>query len=563
MSENAFMDAKEKTIAQILNDNEKLVIPIFQRDYSWKEDNWKQLWVDIKSGFIDQRYHYMGSIVLVENNSVNEIVDGQQRITTLSMLYLAIIKNFLLLIDKNINKEDNLKRVEDIRNNVVHKRDLYNLNKVENKLVLNETNNPIYENYLVNNKEDEIPEVDSDSNGLMIKCYKYYVDQIRKVCTNEHDDFPDEEKLLNYYTYISQKILFIQITVTDYSNAYTIFETLNDRGLDLTVTDLLKNYIFSLLSKEEHKEAQRLWKQICDNVGEKNLTKYVRHYWNSCHKKVTERDLFRSIKKEVDNEPNKVKELLNTLEKVSYIYSAISEPDNKRWKNDKKIKNYLNDIKIYKVDLCYPVILAIELNITNVELKHKLFKLCSRISFRYIVICEGGANDLEGAYNSLCLKIKEKTNDLDINEEAKTMEKFIVPSETFKLGFKNKVLNTRGNKKLINYILEKIEKAMSGCIRDDYTLEHILPESPDDNWKNVFGEEVKQFIYRLGNYTLLEKKLNNDIGNSEYIEKRPLYEQSQSKMTQSIAANVQIWNREELGKRQKQMAKIADSIWTW
>lgn len=562
MSENAFMDAKEKTIAQILNDNEKLIIPIFQRDYSWREDNWKQLWGDIKSGYKEQKYHYMGSVVLVENNKVKEIVDGQQRITTLSMLYLAIIKNFLLLINNNINKEDNLKRVEDIRNNIVHKRDLYDLNKVDNKLILNETNNPIYQDYLVNNIEEQIPNINNDSNDLLVKCYKYYVDQIQKVCTNENEEFPDEKKLLNYYTYISRKILFIQITVTDYSNAYTIFETLNDRGLDLTVTDLLKNYIFSVLSKSEHKEAQRLWRQICDNVGEKYLTKFVRHYWNSCHKKATERDLFRNIKKEIDTDPIKVKELLKTLEKVSYIYAAISEPDNKNWNNNENIKNYLNDIKIYKVDLCYPVILAIELNVTKIELKEKLFKLCSRISFRYIVICEGGANDLENSYNNLCLKINEKKDELNVSEISKEMEKFIVSSETFKLGFKNKILNNRGNKKLINYILEKIEKSMGGCIRDDYTLEHILPENPSQDWKDIFGEEVKKFAYRLGNYTLLEKKLNNDIGNSNYMEKRPVYEESTSKMTKLIAT-VEKWDKEELGKRQHQMAKIADSIWRW
>lgn len=565
MSEETYMDAKQKTIAQIFNDNSKLIIPIFQRDYSWKEDNWKQLWEDIKNGYGDKRYHYMGSVVLVENNKRKEIVDGQQRITTLSLLYLAIIKNFLNLIENEINEIDNLKRVEDIRNNIIYKRDLYNLERMDNKLVLNETNNSIYQNYIVTNKEDEIIDIQNYSNSLLVNCYKYYVEEIAKECKKENEKNPNEKRLLDYYTYISQSILFIQITVSDYSNAYTIFETLNDRGLDLTVTDLLKNYIFSMLPKQEHKSAQGLWKQICDNVGEKNLTKFLRHYWNSCHRKVTERELFRSIKKELEideiSKQNKVKEFIVNLERVSEIYSAISDPDNKIWNNNKKIANYLYDIILYKVDLCYPVILAIQMNITNSNLKEQLFKLCARISFRYIVISEGGANDLEVAYNNLCLKIVKDKDDLDYNSAIKDFDRFIVPSENFILSFKNKVLKTRGNKKLINYILERIERNLGGCINDNYTLEHILPENPNFEWENIFGNEAKQYVYRLGNYTLLERDKNNDIGNKEYYEKRIVYEESNCVMTKRIAI-LQEWNINEIGKRQSKMAKIADSIWS-
>lgn len=566
MSDSSYMDARQKTIAEILSDNNKLVIPIFQRDYSWKEENWKELWSDIKNGYEEKRYHYMGSVVLVENRGIKEIVDGQQRITTLSLLYLAIIKNFSYLIKDNINKEDNQKRIEDIRSNIIFKRDLYHLDRISNKLVLNETNNPIYQNYIVEDKVEELIDNKEYSNMQLIKCYKYFVDKIKKACTVGDNKYTNEDLLLNYYTYISSNIIFIQITATDYSNAYTIFETLNDRGLDLTVTDLLKNYMFSMINKEDHNDIQILWRKMCNNVGEKNVTKFLRHYWNSCHKKVTERDLFRAIKKEIEQyngaeKENKVKSFIVNLEKMSVIYSAISDPYNEIWKNDKKLIEYLIDIKLYKVDLCYPVLLAVQLNVTDERLKQKLFRLCARISFRYIIISEGTPNDLEVAYNNLCLKICSKKNELNYEEVVIESSKFIVSKEKFIIAFKNKVIKTKNNKRIITYILNGIEKNMGGVINDNYTIEHILPENPEaDKWIDIFDRQQAQYIYRLGNYTLLEKETNSIIGNKIYDEKISAYKSSNSIMTKQVAL-LEEWNIKYLKERQEKMAKIAEAVW--
>lgn len=567
MSKNTnYMDARQKTIANILIDNEKLVIPVFQRNYSWKEENWKELWIDIKNGYNEDRPHYMGSVVLVENNDSKEIVDGQQRITTLTLLYLAIIKNFLLLIDNNIRSKDNLERVNNIKNNIIYKRDLYNLNKVKNKLILNDVNNTIYENYIVPDKLNDVSDNIEESNLKLIKCYQYFTEQIKKECIKDESKYPNEKYLLDYYEYISSKVIFIEITAKDYSSAYTIFETLNDRGLDLTVTDLLKNYIFSMLDNDDHKNAQLLWSKICTNVGEKNVNKFLRHFWNSYNRKVTERELFRAIKKSFewyDKEKRKIKvnEFIKRLSEVSEIYGAISEPNNIIWGNNDKLREYLYDIKLYKVDLCYPVILATQLHITSTRLKQKIFRLCSRISFRHIIISEGSANDLEVAYNNLCIKICNQKDNLNFEEVIKENSKFIVSKEQFILAFKNKVVKTKNNKKLIMHILNGIEKNKGGRDNSLYTIEHILPEDyKSNNWDNIFNNECSQYVYRLGNYTLLEKELNSEIGNKRFEEKIKAYNKSEALMTLELKT-LRNWDIETLEKRQEDMANIANTVW--
>lgn len=348
--------------------------------------------------------------------------------------------------------------------------------------------------------------------------------------------------------------------VSDYSNAYIIFETLNDRGLELTVTDLLKNYLFSKAKQEDHMNMNSIWNKIITRVGEKNITKFIRHYWNSKNSKVTEKELFKVLKKHIDSGVD-VKSYLNELEEVSKIYSAISDPNSQVWNSDMELMKYLGDIKLYKVDLCYPVILATQLFITDITLKRKLFRLCSRISFRYIIICNGSAGDLESAYNKICLKIYKEKDKLDFEEVKTMMQEFIVPKEEFLASFNNRSLKTRSYKKIILEILKAVERNLGGKINEDNTIEHILPESPSEEWKGIFKDKCEYYKYRIGNYTLLEKQTNSEIGNESFDKKIVEYKKSSFKMTQKIA-NLGKWDSDEIDKRQKEMAETVENIWS-
>ncbi|KEH96704.1 DUF262 domain-containing protein [Clostridium massiliodielmoense] len=552
------MSAEPKNLFQILTGDSNFEIPVFQRDYSWKDENWKELWNDISNGFKENNKHYLGSIVLVNNKGVKEILDGQQRLITLSILIKSIHWCIKELINNNIDVEQNNIRLSKI-GQLIFEEDIYNPSEVSNKIKLNDTNDCVYNNYIVKDEEYKV-DVDSKSNELLIKCYKFFKKIIKETCINNENSTLDIKTLLDYFKYISENIIVVEITVSDYANAYVIFETLNDRGLELTVTDLLKNYLFSKVPPKKHRKVHLLWNKIINRIGEKNLTKYIRHFWNSRNKKVTEKSLFKALKNYIESGVL-VEEFLVELEQVSIIYKAIVDVDNEIWNNDVELIRYLNEIKLYKVDLCYPVILAAQLNIEKATLKRKIFKLCSRISFRYITICNGSPGDLENAYNKLCLKIIKEKDDLDFNYILNSMKEFTVPKEEFIASFTNKILKTKNNKRKILEILKAIERNIGGTLPEDYTIEHILPESPSEEWQEEFGDDIDHYKYRIGNYTLLKKDKNSEIGNKMFSDKKIEYKNSAFKMTKEIA-NKDKWTISEIEERQRKMGKIVETIWS-
>lgn len=555
------MTAAPRNLEGIFKDSKKFMVPIFQRDYSWNLDNWKELWNDIQYGMKEDRSHYLGSVVLVNNDNHKEIIDGQQRLTTLSIIIKAIHYNISELISSNKDIENNTERLNLVSQFIMNK-NIYNPEDITNTINLNKVNNSTYSNRILKDKSYITDEC--KSNQLLVDCYKFFKTSFKKSCFDKEKNCIEINKLLDYFKYITQKILVVEIVVSDYANAYVIFETLNDRGLALTVTDLLKNYLFSRAHESKHNDLYIIWNKILGNVEEKNIAKFIRHYWNCKNKKITEKELFKTLKRHIEENNILVEDFLLELKEVSEIYSAFNNPDDKKWNYDQKIKEYIKDIKLYKVELCYPVMLAAELFISDISKKRKIYKLCSRISFRYITISRGAPGDLENAYNELCLAIFSKKDRFVLEEQVEKMRNFIVPDEEFIAAFSNKELSTRNNKKLIKYILEKIEKSMStdGNITSGYTIEHILPESADEEWNKIFNNDYKLYRYRLGNYGLLSSKDNSEIGNRSFSIKKPIYVNSNYEMMKKIGL-LEEWNINELEKNQKSMAKIANSIWRY
>ncbi|WP_150540975.1 DUF262 domain-containing protein [Clostridium perfringens] len=556
------MTAAPRNLEGIFKDSKKFKVPIFQRDYSWNEENWQELWNDIEEGVTESRSHYLGSVVLVNNDDVKEIIDGQQRLTTLSILIKAIHFNISQLIDKNIDKDNNNDRLALVSQFIMNK-DIYNPEEITNTINLNKTNNNVYSRYIL--KDEEVGRSEfCKSNQLLINCYKFFKNKFKLACFDKEIGNININKLLDYFKYITQKILVVEIVVSDYANAYVIFETLNDRGMALTVTDLLKNYLFSKVEETKHDSLYIIWNKIIDNVEEKNIAKFIRHYWNCKNKKITEKELFKTLKKYIEGKNISVYNFLSELEKVSEIYGALSNPEHKMWKNDQIIKEYIKEIQLYKVELCYPVMLATELFITEINLKRKIYKLCSRISFRYITISKGAPGDLESAYNELCLAIFKNNNSLNMVEQSDKMRKFIVADEEFIAAFSNKEISTRGNKKLIKYIIEKIEESINGTgkILSGYTIEHVLPESANEEWDKIFDNNFKFYRYRLGNYVLLESKYNSEIGNELFAVKKEVYSKSSYKTAKNLST-LSEWNIQKMEENQRRMAIVANSIWSY
>ena len=245
MAAENFLNAETDTFGGIIKGDNQFKVPLYQRDYSWTETNWNDLWLDVETNRSNDTKHYMGSIVLVSRDKKQyDIIDGQQRLTTLTILILAVVDVLKDLVNKEIDIENNQKRIELLITDFVGKKTLKSLN-YENKIELNESNNPFFSTYLTQFRKPVNLKSETKSNKLLLKCFIYYKSLILEDVYKEQN----VGNLVSFVEYISDSLLFIQITATDDLNAYLIFETLNDRGLALSVTDLLKNYLFSIVSE--------------------------------------------------------------------------------------------------------------------------------------------------------------------------------------------------------------------------------------------------------------------------------------------------------------------------
>jgi len=546
-----------KTYRQLMGNGLRYEIPKFQRDYSWEAEHWDDLWQDINALLANEdNEHYMGYLVLqTSNNKEFHIIDGQQRLTTLSLLILATLKCLKELIEAGVDPENNSKRNDSLLNSYIGYIDPVTLIS-NNKLKLNRNSDDYYKQHLVLLKTLPLRNTNT-SEKHMRECFLWYYNRIKK-------DFLTGESLAAFIENIVDKLFFTVIEVTDQLNAFKVFETLNARGVQLSSSDLLKNYLFSVVDEtkphiSEIEELENIWSKIAGKLGDEKFEEYLRYYWNSINKSVGKKNLFKTIKSSIKSKAQ-VFDLIRSLNDTADIYLAIQNPEDDLWKDKPDIRKSLKELKLFQIRQTYSLFLSALKNLDADKFK-KLARICSIVSFRYNIIGGLNPNAQEDVYNTAALNIAANKN-----FAAADFQNIYVSDSKFENDFLTKEFkNTTRNHKIVKYILSKIEiyqyKNEIDPESDLFTIEHILPENADDTWGEFTFEEINRSIYRIGNLTLLEKKLNRDADQKPYTEKKSVYLESNSELTKSIPENFDSWNESKLAARQKDLAKHAKSIW--
>lgn len=550
-------DTKTLSLAELLGNSKTYKVPRFQRSYSWTETNWEDLWLDIKAlKDNEESVHYLGPIVLqTEDNKIFTIIDGQQRIVTLSIIILVLTKLLKEFADAGKDSNKNEERKEIYLNSYIGFKDPKALT-YQSKLTLNDTDKDLYNSYLVQLKKPLNISKLPDSNQLMIKAFDYYYNQIKELSLQSGEEIVDLMEL------IVNRLFFIQISVDDAISAYTVFETLNARGVELTTTDLLKNYLFSLLDNNiDIDNIQPRWDKIVNTVSYRSFPTFLRYYLNSQQTLIRSERLYKEIRNNV-RDKNDVIKIIDNLEKYADVYIAFNDPENELWKsfnNSSDIERILKELKLYDVQQYKSLLLAVFFNLKDYFVD--VLRIVRGITFRYNIIGKLNPNELERVYNKTAIKISKKEI---VTPQAiqKELSSVYIDDEAFKNIFSTKVFDTRKTKekKLARYVLLSIENQRYNkdyhLFDSDATIEHIFPE-------NYMGNENRldeNFIYRLGNLTLIEASLNRECGNKSFEEKIPIYQKSQYDMTKSLA-DFQEWDEDAIRARQNDFGRIATSIW--
>ncbi|MFN0188821.1 MAG: DUF262 domain-containing protein [Bacteroidia bacterium] len=535
-------------------------VPPYQRDYSWEKEYWEDLWMDILD-LPKEKYHYMGYLVFQEDSTktkTSSIIDGQQRFTTLSILCLSAIRLLKEWADSGYDKENNEIRIVKLTEKFLGNFSTSKLT-ITPKLVLNKNNDDFYKSYLLNHRKPPAIGKLKPSQKRLWGAYEYFYHTLKtKISSKSGTELAtliDEE--------ISNSLIFTTINVSDDLNAYKVFETLNARGVKLSPSDLLKNYLFSKAfesSSSELEETERRWQSINDFLGKSDLPTFLRHYWNSRFELVRISNLYRAIKSTIQT-PKNVFDLLNELEQLAPIYSAFENPADPMW--NKEQRSFIRSMNLFGVSTWYSLMLVAKQKFLEEEFTKLLHEL-NVITFRYNVISGLHTNEIEVVFNKLSIKIfsGEITKASQASEFLKSI---YVPDDSFAQAFSTQVLSTKRNKNLVKYILVELENTISGTSHQfedaTSTIEHILPENPSSEWETSFPvDEQEDYIYLIGNYTLLEDTLNKKASDKTFKEKLLLYKSSSYKMSKD-ELNYTEWTPIILRKHQDKMGKWACSAW--
>ena len=560
-------NTKNDTFRKLLGNGLTYEIPRFQRDYSWNEEHWEELWLDISSvSSGEETAHYMGYLVLQSNDDKSfEVIDGQQRITTLSLLILAVLKNLEELDSEGVDREENLRRAEQIRQTYIGYLDPVTLIS-RSKLTLNRNNDNYYQTYIVPLGHLPKRNIRSSEHSLR-KGFDWFFRRIKSEITSKKKEQKSGVTLASFVESIADKLFFTVITVTDELNAFKVFETLNARGVKLSTTDLLKNYLFSVLHRTEKGDLEmdaldNRWENIVGRLGSESFPNFLRTHWNSRHSFVRQTELFKTIRKKITNR-EEVFELVRALEEDLDTYSTLVQPEASDW--SLKLRKLVGELKMFGVKQPFPFLLAAFRNFSPEEFE-KILAATVVFSFRYNVIGGQLPSDVERLYNKIAQAIS--TREIGASQDAIRRFSSLYPSDsTFKNSFSAKQFKTTQtrNKRITRYILCKIEKKQfqndTDYDSDTVSLEHVLPQNPENGWEEISDESHAAMVDRLGNITLLTKSQNKALGNLSYEAKRTVYLESNFGITQKLGQENEIWNSERIATRQNWMATQASSIW--
>ena len=556
MSNAMFIEPSNQNFAELLSNGVRYSVPRFQRDYSWEQEQWEDLWTDVE-GLEQESHHYMGYIVLQRKSQGDfDIVDGQQRLTTLSLLVLAAMKRIQDLIDSDREASQNKERLQAIGDRFIGSKDIISL-RVDNKLTLNRNNAVFYREICARLSPPKQRGM-TKTNRLLQKAFDFFAERIQAT---------SGEQLAAFINRFSLAMVFTRIVVQDSVNAYKVFETLNARGIQLSTPDLIKNYLFSVVTQdnsisEEHlNELDERWGVIIQQLGEHNFSNFMRYYHLSHHAFVTKKELFKALR-EYYKDARAAYHYLASLKDTAPIYAALAMPNDDWWSADasyREAKHYLEGLSIFNIKQPFAILMVAYQHFSPEEFI-KVLRYIYVLAIRYNVICSFSPNEQEKRYSRIAINISQgRYKRASHVKNSQDFQDLYPKDDEFKSYFSYKQMLSRRSPKKIRFLLADIENYLGASIDHlDVVLEHILPYNPSQDWHESFGAGVQESVDRLGNMLLLKK---DDLKQAHFSEKQRCYQDSSFRIAQKVAT-YDDWDAARLNRHQTWLAEQACKTWT-
>lgn len=552
------MKASETNFLKFLQGTKQFIIPIYQRKYSWTINQCKQLWSDILRAAHDENMkgHFIGSVVYVEKgiyqiSSIPQllVIDGQQRLTTLTILLRAFAK-----VIEERNEEFEMTKKKLINYYLVNNEeedDLYH------KLVLTQMDKET----LIRLIEDkELPALPSQR---IIENYQYFLDEIRKVNMS-----------LSALFHGLTKLIVVDISLDrDHDNPQLIFESLNSTGLDLSQADLIRNYVLmGLEAKEQNELYQNYWypmEQAFGTADTEMFDRFIRDYLTLKTGRIPNKNnVYADFKSFVySQEGRSLDEIVKDIYRYSKYFSILSFQQDP----DKEVTEALIDINSLRVEVSYPFLLEVyddyAANKIDKQELISILRLVESYVFRR-AICGVPPSSLNKTFATLSKEI-DKDHYLEsiwATLLLKNSYKRMPNDEEFTREFVVKDIYNFRNR---NYLLRKLENDNRKEIVniESYTIEHIMPQNENlsPEWRQELGsnwEEVhKTYLHTIGNLTLT--RYNSELSDKPFKIKRDQaggFADSPLRLNRELA-QFHTWNEADIRKRAMSLAEQARHVW--
>ncbi|HZY89612.1 MAG TPA: DUF262 domain-containing protein [Gemmataceae bacterium] len=540
------MHANQTDVQRILGNVQQYVIPLFQRLYSWKPQQWTTLWQDLVELCDDEkpRNHFIGSIVTMPSKSVPEgvtkfiLIDGQQRLTTLLVLLAAIR-------DKARKQSGNL------------------ANQVEDLLLKNrhQDGNDVYKLLPTQaDREGFFTIMDGKTppkEGQIAKAYEFFEKRLR---------LHTEIGLDKLHNVIRGALVLVSIVLDPHDNPYLIFESLNAKGEPLTQADLIRNFFFMRIHVNlQEKMYAGHWLPMQERLGDE-LTEYIRHFLMRDGRTVKQSEIYYTLKESVENRTES--EIVGYLQEVSTFskyYAKLLDPGEEPCN---RIAVRLLRLNRFEATTTYPFLLNVYHAYDTGQVSEADFAAVLDVLESYLIrrfVCGVPTNALSKIFTALFGQasraatlldgVKHVLKDKDFPRDKDFRERFV----TFKLyGGGDRLAKAR-------LILERLELSFEHKEAIDptaLTIEHVMPQTPTDWWKRELGDDWEvtheQWLDTVGNLTLTG--YNPELSNSEFATKKGILSKSHVELNRYFA-DVDTWDEQAITKRGEGLADRATQLW--
>ncbi|SFK36137.1 Protein of unknown function DUF262 [Marinilactibacillus piezotolerans] len=345
----------------------------------------------------------------------------------------------------------------------------------------------------------------SKSEKLIYHASQFYSNKLLGYIEGDNDPESQYKKLSCLLDLFLSNFKLMYIETDEINEAFVIFETLNARGKDLETSDLLKNHVFRS-SNNKIKIIKVQWNQVIENLGNVDPTRFIRHYWNSQHKFVREKDLYKGIRKAI-NTPKKVEDLMEDLVGLSDLYTSLSYPENFVYFENSTLIERTKEISNLGASSYFPIMLALENEKYDEIDIDKIMESIECLIVRNFVVAGKTANKFEVEFAKIAYQITQHQFD-EIDEILSAIKNLTINDDEFSNDFK---IFTTKKTNTIRYILRKVHNnsnTETRIINDNNTIhiEHIMPKKTQ-HW-DISKDLHDEYLWKLGNLTLLGHEYN-------------------------------------------------------